>query len=58
MYFYFVFTCKGESMFEILRSIKRRWISYLNRVIKFNEREFGTGSLSLATFDRINRHKD
>ncbi len=45
-------------MLEKLRSAKRMWVNYLNRVIEFNEREFGTGSLSLATFDRINKHKD
>lgn len=41
----------------MFRRIKNRWINYLERLIEFNQREFGYGSLSLETFNKLARRK-
>ncbi len=35
------------------KKIKNRLMNYLEKMAKVNEREFGFGSLSLSTFERI-----
>lgn len=44
-------------MDKVLTDIKKRWMDYLERLARINEREFGFGSLSLATFDRIRKNQ-
>ncbi|MGL1891965.1 MAG: hypothetical protein OCD02_10080 [Spirochaetaceae bacterium] len=38
-----------------MKNIKKRFNDYLERLIVINEREFGHGSLSLLTFNKINK---